>query len=97
MTLNEYRMLLTRLALIRPDGSLDTAVAKRTTNELNDATNALLANHPTLKDATQHRAADGRIDTMLVRSEFIRALINELSTLTEEDQFTYIMAAGYPE
>lgn len=97
MTLNEYRMLLTRLVLIRPDGSLDAAVAKRTTKELNDATNNLIAKYPALNDAVQYRTADGRVDTILVRTEFKRALINELSTLPEEDQFTYMMTAGYPE
>ncbi|MFQ2906524.1 hypothetical protein ACK3YP_04765 [Aeromonas allosaccharophila] len=97
MTLNEYRILLTRLVLIRPDGSLDAAIAKRTTKELNDATNALLAKHPTLNDAMQYRTDDGRVDTILVRTEFKRALINELSTLPEEDQFTYMLVAGYPE
>lgn len=91
MTLDEYKALMDR-----------RTIRKRTHAEMefmDETYRAFRKRHPDLDDnADIIIQQSGGVALMQAHKEwFVRSMLEELSALSEEDQFTYIMAAGYPE
>lgn len=101
MTLNEYKLLLTVLDMIRIDGTIDKDALWYSDDDIFVVYANFKARHPTISSAIEKRcfkATDERCTNNIIIREAIRcALIKELNMLPLEDQFTYIAACGYPE
>ncbi|WP_429078117.1 hypothetical protein [Aeromonas hydrophila] len=101
MTLDEYKLLLTTLDIIRVNGTIDKDALWYSDDNIFEVCANFKARHLTISMDIEKRcfaAADERCTNNIVMREAICcALITELDSLPLEDQFTYIMTAGYPE